>query len=256
MFESLPSDWNALLESFNDPQKLHAIMVHIPIAVAALGLLLVLGVAITGGKSAGLRWTTVFIYTFGVLAALWAVDAGDQAVDALDDAKRVPASYVTAEQHEHTEGETEEAEADESDPGIIMHRHEELGRYFWVGLAIVGVLIMLAAIRVTWWKSLVIFLAILVGAANVVWVGVIAHYGGEMVYQHQIGVPSPASQAPETPVVDPDPDKDKSTTDKQADKVADKSNDADKDKTEPVKDKDPGERDLPKGSDKDKSIFD
>lgn len=184
MNDAIPqgSEWNELINAFSDPQRLHAIMVHLPIAIAALGLLLVLGVIVTGGKSAGLRWTTVFVFLIGTLAALWTVQTGEEAAHALQHADRLPQVDVA--------DDASRAERLE-DPAVLLQYHHDLAEYFWIGLGTVALLIMLAGIRVTWWKTLVLLLALIVSAANVVWVGVINHYGGKMVYIHEVGVPSP-----------------------------------------------------------------
>lgn len=257
MFEHLPENWNDLLKTMEDPQLMHAAIVHLPIAIAALGLVLVLGVLITAGKSPGLRWTTVFIYLLGCLAALWTTYTGEEARDALKEANRLPVTYVELEAHEHAEGGAEhehEHEHDPDDPGVLMHRHEELAEYLWVGLAITGVLVMAASIRITWWKTLTLLLALVTAAANVAWVGVIGYYGGKMVYEHSVGVPTPHSVAPVSTDTDPDklpPVKDK---DDDGDKDATPKDETDTDK--PEKDKDPGERDIKTPPATDKSIFD
>lgn len=184
MTDAIPQggEWNELINAMGDPQRMHAIMVHAPIAIAMLGLVLVLGVIVTGGKSAGLRWTTVFIFLLGTLAALWTVQTGEEALHALEHAGRAPTVQVA-----------EDASRGEklADAGMLVEYHKTLAEYFWVGLGASALLIMLAGIRVTWWKTLVLLLALIVSAANVAWVGVIAHYGGKMVFIHEVGVPSP-----------------------------------------------------------------
>lgn len=167
MLEMLPT-FNDVFKSFEDPQRLHAILVHIPIAVAVLGLILTLGVTLTGSKASGLRWTTVFIYLLGTLAALWAAHTGEEAREHL---LVKPTGDVLT----------------------VMNNHEELAEFFWISLATTGFFILLSTVRVTWFRSVALVFALLASAASVAWVGAIGHYGGELVYRHSIGVPSAGS---------------------------------------------------------------
>ncbi len=234
MFEMLPS-FNDVFKSFEDPQRLHAIIVHIPIAVAVLGLILTLGVALTGSKASGLRWTTIFIFLLGTLSALWASHTGEEAEHHL------PVKPV---------GEVHE----------VLEKHKQLAEYFWVSLAATGFLLLLSTVRVTWFRSVTLVFALLASVASVAWVGAIGHYGGELVYRHSVGVPSAGSDH-----AHPDPEK---TTDgkgkdgdgkeKAVDPASDKDGKAEdkKDDAPEAPEKDSGERKLPPVEAKDKSIFD
>lgn len=238
MFDLLPQ-FNEVTRTFEDPQRLHAIMVHLPIGAAVLGFILTLGVALTGSKASGLRWTTIFIFLLGTLAALWTVQTGEDAKLHLP----VQPSTIAAD---------------------ALDKHQQLAEFFWIGLAATGVLILLSTFRITWLRSITLLLAVLISLANVGWVVAIGHYGGEMVYRHSVGVPSagPEHDHPQhtTPPVDPPASKDKSEPDK--DKIEDKDKAVDppatKDKAEEkAKDKaeDPGERKLPPVEPKDKSVI-
>jgi len=260
MFEMLPT-FNDVFKSFEDPQRLHAILAHLPIAVAVLGLILTLGVTLTGSKASGLRWTTVFIYLLGTLAALWAAHTGEEAREHL---LVKPTGDVLT----------------------VMNNHEELAEFFWISLATTGFFILLSTVRVTWFRSVALVFALLASAASVAWVGAIGHYGGELVYRHSIGVPSAGSdhgQSDHTTdgktkdaaikdAANKDADvkdavtkdasvKDTATKDKEPvkDKAIDLLPEKDKASKDAVKDKEPvkdsGERLLPPVDKKDKSIF-
>lgn len=246
--EMLPS-FDAIKESFSDPQRLHAIIVHMPIGVTVIGLLLTLGVIITGSKAAGLRWTTVFVYLLGTLAALWAVQTGEEAEHAL---------LIEPVGSAHD----------------VLEKHESLAEYFWIGLAVTAMLIMLSGIRVGWLKTVTLLLALITAAGSTAWVGAIGHHGGEMVYRHSVGVPSAGPQSPSG-----DPNKDGDGKDAKDSKDKEATKDGAKDepvkdeptKDQPVKDapakdeatkdapvKDAtksGERKLPDATKKDASIF-
>lgn len=162
--DMLPS-FEAIQDTFADPQRLHAIMVHLPIGLTAIGLLLTLGVILTGSKVPGLRWTTVFVYLIATLAALWTVQTGEEAEHSL------PAKLTGA--------------ALES-----LEKHESLAEFLWIALASTAVLVMLSGIRVGWFKAVTLILALIASVGSVAWVGAIGHHGGDLVYTHQVGVPS------------------------------------------------------------------
>ena len=237
MFDMFPA-FNDVIQSFEDPQRLHAVMVHIPIAIALLGFVLTLGVTLTGSKASGLRWTTVFIFLLGTLAALWASYTGEEAE------AHLPVKPSTIAQE-------------------VLDKHEALAEFFWISLAVPGFLLLLSTVRVTWFRSVMLVFALLTSAASVAWVAAIGHYGGELVYQHSVGVPSAGivDHDHETDTKDKTEPKDKKDeTPKVVDEKDKKSETpAVKDKTAPEKDKsetkDSGERVLPPVNEKDKSIF-
>jgi uncharacterized membrane protein len=247
MFDAFPS-FNDVLKSFEDPQRLHAIVVHAPIALAVLGLLLTIAVTLTGSRWAGLRWTTIFIFTLGALAA-------------------AAANYTGEESESHLPGKI-------SDTAVkMLSNHKQLAQWFWVALASTGFLLLLSCVRATWFRSITLVLALLTSIASVGWVASIAHYGGEMVYRESVGVPS-SGPIPHSSATTRDGEKkDKATKDETTKDESTKDGiEPSKDKVEPpikdapVKDngkikdkadeKDKGERKLPEPANKDKSIFD
>src|SRR5438874_1193535 len=72
-----------MLDPWKNPAVWHAINVHLPIALAILGLPLVCILAITRGKSRGLRWGVVFFYAAVTVAAWFTVQTGERAKDAV-----------------------------------------------------------------------------------------------------------------------------------------------------------------------------
>lgn len=219
MNELLP--FEQMRESMNDPQRIHAAMVHLPIAAAVLGLIFLVILTLTGGKWGGLRWTTVILYTLGAAAAAWAMQTGEDAEHALSPKPT---------------GEIKE----------LIDKHEELAEFFWIGLAATGFLTMLTFSKAGWFRSIMLLLSLLAGAATVAWAAGIGHYGGELVYKHGVGVGIKAPALPETPVKAPDVD-------------VKKPDDATKPQKEEKKPVDPnkveGERDFPKPNLDKKSIF-
>ncbi|MEX2212684.1 MAG: hypothetical protein WD768_01065 [Phycisphaeraceae bacterium] len=237
MFDHFPT-FTEVFDKFADPARMHAMLVHAPIVLTLLGFVLVIGVAITGSKSAGLRWTTVFIFMLATLAALWTVQSGEDAEAAL---KVAPTGVA----HD------------------VLEKHEHLAEPFWIAMAVTGGLVLLSTVRVTWFRTICLVLAILASAASVLWVGAIAHWGGEMVYFHQIGTGPDAHKqvgstpaVPVTPVTPVDPDKDKAKDPEKDAATKDANKDAKDGGTKDTKTI-PGERVLPDPNDKGgKNIFD
>jgi uncharacterized membrane protein len=169
------------------PQQLHAILVHLPIAAAMIGLLMLLTLACSGGRSAGIRWTLVLVYLLGAGAGFLAGESGEQAAAQL----RYP--LVEAAQ-------------------ATLREHEKLAEPIWVGMLVMAVLVMCTATSSAGLRATVLTLATIVGLALTTWVGVTAHHGGQLVYRYGVGVPAtpdnlqtPASRPrpPTTPVERP-----------------------------------------------------
>ncbi len=236
MFDAFPS-FKQVFDTFEDPQRLHAIVVHLPIALTLLGFILTLGVALTGSRASGLRWTTVFIFLLATLSA--------------------GAANYTGE-----ESELNLLVKPTGNAAELLEKHKELGEFFWIGLAVTGTLILLSSVRVTWFRSITLVLALLTSIASVIWMGAIGHYGGEMVYRESVGVPSAGPiKAPTTNGTNgvngakKDNDKDDTKIEPDKDKKLEpvKDGETTKDKAD---EKDSGERKLPEVEKKDKTIFD
>lgn len=165
-----------MLESLQYPQRLHAALVHLPIGAAIFGLVLVMALAISRGRSNGLRWATVAVYLLGMGAAFLAEDAGKDAAGMLTSA----GAHRTAEAR------------------ALLHQHAEMGEAVWIFFLVAAVLT-----AATWlpWRVLrraSVVLALASGLAVASWVGVTGFYGGELVYAHGVGVPTSANNLPVT----------------------------------------------------------
>lgn len=146
-------------------QQLHAAIVHLPIAVAVLGVLLIVGLLLSGGKSAGLRWISVLIYLLGAGAAFLAVQSGEASVGELSLPLQEPAQAV-------------------------LHRHEELAEPLWIGMLVMAALTAMSAAKSTGLRVMVLTLALLGSISLAGWVGYTGHQGGRLVYEFGVGVPS------------------------------------------------------------------
>lgn len=157
-----------MFETLSNPQTRHAAMVHLPIAVALLGVLALFGFAATAGRSKAMYWCCVVLYVVGAGVAWMAEEAGEDAVAALD------TSVMTEPALEHLE------------------THEEMGERVTIWLAVTAGLIACTRLTVIkpQWQRVVLVVAVLTGLGAAAYVGVTAHHGGELVYAYGVGTPS------------------------------------------------------------------
>jgi uncharacterized membrane protein len=147
---------------WNNPPIWHAINVHLPITLAMLGLPLLCFVAVTRGKSRGLRWATVGLYLLATFAAWFAAETGEHAMDALS-----PSISAAAAQR--------------------VEFHEWMAEKVWMLAGVTTVLLLLGNIPRRRARQAFIPLALIFSVATVIWVGVTAHSGGLAVYDHGLG---------------------------------------------------------------------
>ncbi len=205
--QQLIQDWRGLYESMLDglanPAQLHALMTHLPIAAALMGLLVVLLLVVTRGRSWGARAAAALIYLVGVVSALVTAETGERAHDFSREAGAVLSPAAIS----------------------MLHRHEEMAEKLWIFMAVTAVLVVLTALPRAWMRWGATALALVAALACVGWVGAIGHYGGTMVYEQGVGVPVaesnlpadamqrrraalkiPANESPPTPQSTPKPD--------------------------------------------------
>lgn len=151
-----------MLEATRQPSTLHAMMVHLPIALGMLGPFLLLWLMMTRGKSESVRWLIVTLYAVGVVTAVLAMQSGMAAA--------------------HQAGVTGRV-------AVAVHEHEEMGEKVWALMAGCGILTALSCIawRPVRWGSLI--LGLLLSAFTLVWIALTGHLGGMLVYEHGVGVP-------------------------------------------------------------------
>jgi uncharacterized membrane protein len=173
--------FDAIVQSFHDPQVVHSMVVHFPIVVAILGLLGVLVLTLTGGRFGSLRWSLVVLYLIGVGMAWLASEMGERAMHAFDQAKLT----------------TEASDA--------LAWHQWLGQYAGIGLAATAVMLAMTAVSKTGVRVLFLVLALLTSVGAAGWVAVTAHFGGEMVYARGVGVPESDNNITKIGNVEPEP---------------------------------------------------
>ncbi len=163
-----------MFDTLNDPQRLHAVMTHLPLGAAAIGLLLALAVAVTGGRVRGLRWAAAMVYLLAMAACFVTVATGERAADAMTDAGVLLAGPV----HD------------------TLHDHEELAEKAWMFFGATGLFLLLMELKVLRVAGLVLALLLALGTAG--WTAWVGHLGGELVYRYGVGVPATAYNKPAT----------------------------------------------------------
>lgn len=150
---------------FADPQPLHSILVHVPVALTIVGILLVWAAAATSDERKTLRWLAAICYLIAAIAAFGAGFPGASAREQISGA--LPSGVWAAISH-----------------------HEYLGRQIWkLSLATAGLLALSTAPQ-AWVRSIAITLAIGLSAAAAAWTGVATYNGTQLVYRHGLGVPA------------------------------------------------------------------
>jgi len=178
MFDILQS----MQASFEDPQRLHAAVVHLPIAAATLGLLLVIMLACTAGKSHGLRWATFAVLAVGALVGWSAEETGVEANEHQNAVRKEVMGMTRA--------------ALSSEAQAHLSEHETYGEYVKWALAAAALLTALTAIPAKTWRGVALGLAVLTTLGCAGLVAYVGHHGGALVYLHGVGTPTSPDNLP------------------------------------------------------------
>jgi len=157
-----------ILDAMTQAPARHSAMVHFPIVVSMLGLLGLLGLALTKGQSKKLCYSCVAIYVIGASTAWIAHGAGEDALALLD------TSVMTESALER------------------IDTHESMGEQVWIWLAVTAAITAIAGLinQESRLKLVVLALAVLVATGTAIHVVVTAHHGGTLVYQYGVGTPT------------------------------------------------------------------
>lgn len=179
-----------MIESMNDPQVVHAVMVHLPVAIGLLGALGAIVLMLSGAKWSGLRWSLVLMFALGAVAAWFTSETGEDAEAMLSLRGPWPMSELATQE---------------------LDQHKSLGEWVWVPMLATALLLCLTAVKSTGLRVLVMLLALVAALGNAAYVAVVAHHGGNMVYIHGVGVPATENNftkpLPTLPTPGPAPDK-------------------------------------------------
>lgn len=152
---------NSLLETFNYPPTLHALVVHFPIVLALLGVPLVLLVLLLPRWRGGL-WAAVVLYVAVAGAGYLAMGTGEAA-------REIVPPTVSAE------------------AGALIDSHEAWGETIWIAALVTAVLLLLGAVLHERVRLICLLLALASSLATAGITGVTAHRGGRLVYVHGVG---------------------------------------------------------------------
>lgn len=157
----------AFLQSWNDPHARHAMLVHVPIALATLGALPLTWLCWSRFRSTPARWVCLAWFLIAATGAFLASEAGEDAEPTVvqNGAPLTP----------------EESEA--------VHEHEELGENAWIWLLLTASLCAATFIPARGVRVAAGVLAVVSGAWSLGAVAYTAHLGGRLVYVHGLGVP-------------------------------------------------------------------
>ncbi|HEX8521378.1 MAG TPA: DUF1553 domain-containing protein [Tepidisphaeraceae bacterium] len=151
------------MDPWNHPPIWHAINVHLPIALAYLGLPLVCWLAITRGRSMQLRWFAVVFYAVFTGAAAFAMITGEDALGELN--------FSLLSQHARDQ----------------IRLHQTLANKVWIFAAVTAVLLLLGNLPRRWARQTFLTLATVVAVTSAGWMVVVGHTGGVSVYEEGMG---------------------------------------------------------------------
>jgi hypothetical protein len=153
-----------LFSFMGSPSMVHAIMVHFPVVIAILGVPLLLLLAILRDRN-DLRWSAIAAYAILLISVWMGVQSGEGAQEL------VPAT-ITAEASE------------------LIEEHEEMAEKAWLFTVAVIVCLVIGFKTATPIRAGSSILALLIGLGGAVWIGVVGHKGGQLVYGHSVGTPA------------------------------------------------------------------
>ncbi len=158
-----------LLTQQQTPQMLHAAFVHLPIALAILGVPMVLFCAFSIQKGPTIRCLTLLMYVVMALMAYGAAYTGKGALGEL-------ASDTPSDVYE------------------VVQRHAEMGEKIWIFAAVVAVSLAVTLVKSMTARVWFTVIALLLSLGTATWVVLAGHYGGTAVYRYGIGMPGDNTQ--------------------------------------------------------------
>ena len=159
-----------LNELLNNPNMRHAAIVHLPIALAVIGLVFAMINAILRGRNTTLHWTTFFLFIALLVMGWIGKSSGADAEAAL------PGSLSAAARE-------------------LIEDHEELGEWIWIAAAINAGLLVIAAVEKPAVKLISAVGGLIGGLVTMGIVANTAHFGGSAVYLHGAGTKQPPVSA-------------------------------------------------------------
>lgn len=149
----------------------HAIVVHMPIALSVLGVPAALVAAFFGREKTHLRWLVVVLYLTLLLASVVAVQTGEDAEHA------IPSGQPQA-------------------MWDVENEHEEMAEKVWIFALATALLALLSVPKVDGLRLVMSVLMVIGSLACAGWVGLVGHHGGTLVYVYGVGTPAVEKQEP------------------------------------------------------------
>lgn len=177
------------LEILRNPYVVHAVLAHLPVALAVIALAAVLLGAATKMRNPTLRWLTVGLYALMAATAYIASSSGAAASQGL--ANTLPADVQS-----------------------LLDKHRFLAGYAWVAAAVAGTIVMFSGTPSEWSRAMLTVVSVMAGTTVLVYFGAIGYYGTTMVYLHGVGVKVvPDTADDKAPIPPPPIGKDQATPD-------------------------------------------
>jgi uncharacterized membrane protein len=164
---------HSLGDTFRNPSRLHAAVVHLPVAIGIIGVIFVVALALTRGRSSTLRAVALVLYLIGALSGFVAYRSGEAA-------------------QEHATRNVMLTDAADA----AFEQHEDMGEVAWMFLAGTMLAVGLTAINRPMVRGAFVAIALAASLTTAGWIVLTAHYGGALVYQHGIGVPASPNNVP------------------------------------------------------------
>lgn len=150
-------------ELIPNTQMLHAIASHMPVALSVVGVLAVLAGLFIRTQRDALKWSAVGLYLLMIGSAFVAEETGE-------DARSELSASLSKEVWD------------------IVGEHAEMAEYIWIFGAITAALLAISALSTNGIKTAFGILALVASIATAGWVAFTGHHGGELVYEHGIGI--------------------------------------------------------------------
>ncbi|MDX9911952.1 MAG: hypothetical protein RBS39_08985 [Phycisphaerales bacterium] len=167
----------SMSDSFADPRTRHAILVHFPVALGTLATIPTIALACTAFRNQALRIAAIAMLLIASAGAGLAAGAGEEAEALID-------------------GNMMTAQADET-----LGRHESLGDGGWMWPLGAAAILAISFVKKMPVRIGAGSLGVLASIGVAGWVGLTAHYGGQLVYHHGVGT----RIVPDAPHIDAPP---------------------------------------------------
>lgn len=151
-------------ELIPNTQMMHAIVSHIPVALSVLGVLCALAALLIKTQKEVLKWVAVAAYLIMALSAYVAVETGENARAELSASLPKPVMELVSD-------------------------HASMAEKVWIFALVTAALIIISAISTGTGKTVMASLGVIASLATAGWVALTGHHGGELVYNHGIGIP-------------------------------------------------------------------